>query len=143
MGIAVNRCKTCDRVIIWTIGQTYTLAEYRHAFAESQQIANQIPKSFDIIVDTTQCNTLAPDTFFELGATGAATSLHLRSVAIVGANLMVRTILSAFSQSDSRLGAKIYFAETLSQARKLVCRDLKRSTGAFSTQETRPVGLLS
>lgn len=143
MGIAVNRFTQRANVIIWTFDRQFSLDDYRSALTESRRIAAEITTSFDLIADLSTCEKLATDSFFELEKTAATLSNNLRSVAIVGSNIMIRTIISAFRQSDSRLGDKIYFAETLDQARKLVCPNLKRATGAFSTQEFRPISLSS
>ena len=135
MEISVSRCAKSENVIIWRIPPECGVAEYQQALEKSRNIAKKITTHVDVIIDASAYHVLFSNAFFEFGNTATSISKNLRSVAIVGANIGVRTIISAFRQSNSELGNKIYFAETLSQAKNLVCQKVNSAAPHRATQE--------
>ncbi len=139
MEILVNRCAENENVIMWKIPSECSLTDYLQALEKSRHISKQIPHHVDVIIDMSAYQVLFADAFFEFDNTSASLSRNLRSVAIVGANIGVRTIISAFRQTNSRLGNKMFFAQNLPEAKKILCQ--KVDAAAITATQEMQLGL--
>jgi hypothetical protein len=136
MKISVEWYTSDCRVIYWGFDTHWTWDEYFVSFDKLCRLARSVDFRVDVMAEVQYASMLPMGALGAYQATAKGLPENVRSLAIVGANIWMRAMISGLRQFDTRLGSKIFFADTRYQARQLLCEP-SRQTQVIVQNERR------
>lgn len=130
-------------VLIQSFEDLWTLAEYQHAADMVYSMLDEVKNPVDIIIDLTRSTTLTADllTYAERNANMKNVKIHnnQRRVLIVGASLLLQTIMKFNNNGMMWMTEGVEYTETVDEALSILAEQKSQSVFRFNRNHTRPL----
>ena len=128
------------RVILWKFDAVWTWEAYFNSFYTLCRLADSVDHRLGVIAEVQADMMLSNGVTAAYKATAERLPLNVRSIAVVGANIWTRTMLSSLRRINPRLGDKIFFADTRFHALQLFCEPMAAAPSVtYVGRDTRVV----
>jgi hypothetical protein len=115
------------RVIQWTFATYWTWDDYLVSFDRLCRLATSVPHRVDVVAEIDYTTMLPRGAISAYKTTADHLPLNVRSIALVGANVWTRAMITGLRCINTRLGDKVFFTDTREQALQLICESCHRT----------------
>ena len=115
------------RVIHWTFSRSWTWDDYYVSFDQLCQLATAVDHRVDVVAEVHVASMLPRGALAAYKTTADGLPANVRSIALVGANVWMRAMITGLRCVNTHLGDKIFFTDTRDQALRLVCEPCYRT----------------